>query len=228
VYRAIDLGTTAEARTGRRGHRPLRTRTRDPAGLDAEGHPLGDAAESDAGEAPNPHWGASRSPRRGGICGQGRRELSRNLEYPHGGLGREWKRCHPAFTLPGTMTWSLSPTRPARRSTPVASRSVAVGQAGARTRVVERTPVLNIDLDGRRHVVVTDNRGIVAERYTRRGGQWSRGPASCRRPQGHPASKFVNSPERSTPFPDGRSRSHLNCQAVEEEGLRMPEFPRLG
>src|SRR5262249_18826345 len=90
-----------------------------------------------------------------------------DLDVPHWRTsGREWNQRQPAFTLPGDYDVVFEPDA----GLLAASRAVALQvelarrHGGARTRLVDQTPVRHIDLDGRRPVVVTDSARIAAER----------------------------------------------------------------
>src|SRR5262249_33698472 len=98
-----------------------------------------------------------------------------DLDVPHWRTsGREWNQRQPAFTLPGDYDVVFEPDA----GLLAASRAVALQvelarrHGGARTRLVRQTPRRQIDLDGRRPVVVTDSARIAAERLIVAAGAW--------------------------------------------------------
>ncbi len=97
------------------------------------------------------------------------------LDVPHWRTsGREWNQRRPAFGLPDDYDVLFEPDA----GMVAASRAVAVQvelarlHGGERTRVIERTPVRRIDLDGTHPIVVTDASRIVAERLIVSAGAW--------------------------------------------------------
>ncbi len=97
------------------------------------------------------------------------------LDVPHWRTsGREWNQRRPAFGLPDDYDVVFEPDA----GMVAASRAVAVQvelarlHGGDRVRVIERTPVRRIDLDGRHPVVVTDASRILAERLVVSAGAW--------------------------------------------------------
>ncbi len=88
--------------------------------------------------------------------------------------GRDWNRRRPVFGLPDDYDVVFEPDA----GLIAAARAVAIQvelarhHGGTRTRVIERTPVRRIDLDGRRPVLVTDSSRIVAERLIVSAGGW--------------------------------------------------------
>jgi sarcosine oxidase len=97
------------------------------------------------------------------------------LDVPHWRTsGQEWNRRRPAFGLPDDYDVVFEPDA----GMVAASRAVAVQvelarlHGGAQTRVIERTPVRRIDLDGRRPIVLIDSSRIIAERLIVSAGAW--------------------------------------------------------
>jgi sarcosine oxidase len=97
------------------------------------------------------------------------------LDVPHWRTsGRDWNQRRPAFGLPADYDVVFEPDA----GLIAAARAVAIQvelarfHGGTRTRVIERTPVRRIDLDGRRPLVVTDSSRIVADRLIVSAGAW--------------------------------------------------------
>lgn len=88
--------------------------------------------------------------------------------------GRAWNQRHPVFGLPADHDVVFEPDA----GLIAAARAVAIQvelarvHGGTHTRVIERTPVRRIDLDGDRPVVVTDSARIVADRLVVSAGAW--------------------------------------------------------
>jgi sarcosine oxidase len=97
------------------------------------------------------------------------------LGVPHWrGPGREWNRRQPTFRLPGDYDAVFEPDAGLVAAARAVALQVELARrlGGPRTRVLERTPVRRIDLDGRRPAVVTDSARIVAERVLVTAGAW--------------------------------------------------------
>ena len=88
--------------------------------------------------------------------------------------GRAWNQRNPAFGLPAEYDVVFEPDA----GLVAAARAVALQvemarlKGGAKTRVLEQTPVRRIDLDGERPVVLTDAAQIVCERLIVSAGAW--------------------------------------------------------
>jgi sarcosine oxidase len=97
------------------------------------------------------------------------------LKVPHWRTsGREWNQRHPSFGLPDAYDVVFEPDA----GILAAARAVAIQvelarlHGGHRTRVIERTAVRHIDLDGSQPAVVTDSARFVAERLIVSAGAW--------------------------------------------------------
>jgi sarcosine oxidase len=88
--------------------------------------------------------------------------------------GREWNQRRPTFGLPADYDVVFEPDA----GLVAASRALAIQvelariHGGPRTRVLDQTPVRQLDLDGCNPVVVTDSLQIVAERLIVSAGAW--------------------------------------------------------
>jgi sarcosine oxidase len=95
------------------------------------------------------------------------------VPYWHGSV-RAWKERQRVFDVPAEYDVVFEPDA----GMLVAARAVALQvelarfHGGARTRVLDHTPVTRIDLDGSRPVVVTGDSAIVAERLVVSAGAW--------------------------------------------------------
>jgi sarcosine oxidase len=97
------------------------------------------------------------------------------LGVPHWrGTGREWNRRHPNFGLPPEYDAVFEPDAGMLRAARAVALQAELARAhgGQRTRVMENQPVLSIDLDGARPVVVLRSVRIVAERVIISAGAW--------------------------------------------------------
>jgi sarcosine oxidase len=97
------------------------------------------------------------------------------LGVPHWhGSGRAWNERHPAFNLPDRYDVVFEPDAGMLRAARAVALQVEMAQAlgGGRTRVIDESPVLRIDLDHDRPVVVTRDARIVAERLIVSAGAW--------------------------------------------------------
>jgi sarcosine oxidase len=97
------------------------------------------------------------------------------LGVPHWrSSGRAWNVRYPAYSLPADHDVVFEPDA----GMIAAARAVALHvelarfHGGEQTRVLERTPVRRIDLDGERPVVVTDASRITADRLIVSAGAW--------------------------------------------------------
>lgn len=151
------------------------------------------------------------------------------------GSGRTFGAIHPAFAIPEGYDVVFEPDA----GMLAAARAVAVQiemarrHGGDRTRVLERTPVRAIDLDGDRPVVRTDSARIVADQLIVAAGAWVKRllpdlpvPVRVTRQQ-----VLYFRPADSAPFQVGRFPVFIYKGADEDEDdafYGMPDFLGLG
>ena len=156
------------------------------------------------------------------------------LDVPHWQTsGQEWSRRHPTFSLPGDYDVVFEPDA----GLLTASRAVALHvelarrHGGARTQVVDQTPVRHIDLDGRRPIVVTDSARITADRLIVSAGAWVKKllpglPVDLRATR---QQVLYFRPDDPTPFRLGRFPVFIFMPAGDQDVFYgMPEFLGLG
>src|SRR5262249_5397737 len=147
--------------------------------------------------------------------------------------GREWNQRHPIFGLPDAYDVVFEPDA----GILAAARAVAIQvelarlHGGHRTRVIERTPVRHIDLDGSQPAVVTDSARIVAERLIVSAGAWVKKllpglPVDLRATR---QQVLYFRPSDPAPFQIGRFPAFIFIPAGEQDVYYgMPEFLGLG
>ena len=149
------------------------------------------------------------------------------------GSGREFSALQPAFALPAASDVVFEPDA----GLVTAARAVAVQlelarrHGGSETRVLDRTPVRTIDLEGTRPVVVTDTARIVADRLIVAAGAWVKRllpdfpvPVRITRQQ-----VLYFRPADPAPFQVGRFPVFIYKGAGEEDAFYgMPDFLGLG
>jgi len=158
----------------------------------------------------------------------------RELGVPHWhSSGRAWNQRHPAFGLPADYDVVFEPDAGMLR----ASRAVALEidlarfHGGDQTRVIEKSPVSHIDLQGEKPVVVTETARIVAERVIVAAGGWAKRllpslpvPLAVTHQQ-----VLYFRPADSFPFGIGRFPVFIFKGAgVDDAYYGMPEFQGLG
>ncbi len=97
------------------------------------------------------------------------------LEVPHWrGSGRAWNQRHRAFHLPEHYDVVFEPDAGMLRAARAVALQVEMAQArgGEQTRVIANSPVLRIELDYNRPVVITKDARIVADRLIVSAGAW--------------------------------------------------------
>jgi sarcosine oxidase len=98
-----------------------------------------------------------------------------DLGLPHWrASGRAWNQRHPAFALPDLYDVVFEPDAGLIRAARAVALEVELARChgGDQVRVIEKCPVLRIDLDQERPVVVTETARIVAERVIVSAGAW--------------------------------------------------------
>jgi sarcosine oxidase len=134
------------------------------------------ALEADAGETLYIRsGGVSFSPPGVGYAQQVAASLA-ELEVPHWqGSGEEWRKRHPVFTLPDRYDVVFEPDAGMLRAARALALQIELARAYGqdRFRVVDKTPVRRIDLDGTRPVVWTDQAQIDADRLIVSAGGWT-------------------------------------------------------
>ena len=156
------------------------------------------------------------------------------LGVPHWhGTGRQFNKRQPVFALPDDEDVVFEPDA----GLLAASRAVAVQlelarlHGGAGAKILERTPVRSIDLDGSRPVVVTDAARIVADRLIVSAGAWVKRllpdlplPVRVTRQQ-----VLYFRPADPAPFQVGRFPVFIHKGADEDDAFYgMPDFLGLG
>jgi sarcosine oxidase len=99
-----------------------------------------------------------------------------SIDVPHRRMsGTEWNRLQPIFGLRSTDDVVFEPDAGmlvAEKALEV-QRSLAAKLGGSRTEILERTPVLAIDLDGERPKVILHDQTIEADRLIVTAGAWT-------------------------------------------------------
>jgi sarcosine oxidase len=156
------------------------------------------------------------------------------LDVPHWQTsGREWSRRRPAFQLPDGYDVVFEPDAgmvAAARALEVQIERARV-HGGARTRIIEQTPVRRIDLDGPHPIVLTDSLRLIADRLIVSAGAWVKRllpglpiPLRATRQQ-----VLYVRPRDRVPFQIGRFPVFIYKGAGEEDAFYgMPEFLELG
>jgi len=131
--------------------------------------------EADAGEALYIRTGGvSFSPPDVGYTAQVAKNLD-DLGVPYWfGTGRAWNHLHPIFALPGPYDVAFEPDAGMLKAARAVALEVELAQLYGRekTRVIENSPVLRIDLEQERPVVITRDARIVADRLVVSAGAW--------------------------------------------------------
>ncbi len=99
----------------------------------------------------------------------------KELGVPHWrGSGKAWNALYPAYGLPVDYDVVFEPDAGMLSAARAVATMVALARrhGGEKTRVLERSPVRRIDLDGDHPVVVTDSARITAERLIVSAGAW--------------------------------------------------------
>ena len=156
------------------------------------------------------------------------------LDVPHWRTsGREWSRRRPAFQLPDGYDVVFEPDAgmvAAARALEVQIERARL-HGGARTRIIEQTPVRRIDLDGPHPIVLTDSLRLIADRLIVSAGAWVKRllpglpvPLRATRQQ-----VLYVRPRDRAPFQVGRFPVFIYKGAGEEDAFYgMPEFLELG
>ncbi len=147
--------------------------------------------------------------------------------------GRAWNARYPAYSLPGTYDVVFEPDAGMLAAARAVALQVELARfhGGDQTRVLDRTPVRRIDLDGDRPVVVTDAARITADRLIVSAGAWVKqllpGLAVALRVSRQQVMYFE--PSDLTPFRIGRFPVFIFKGATEEESFYgMPRFLEMG
>jgi sarcosine oxidase len=99
----------------------------------------------------------------------------KELGVPHKRMsGAAWNRVNPAFAVPSTHDAVFEPDAGMLAAARAVGLQVELARShgGDKTRVLDRTPVRRIDLEGPRPVIMTDSLEIVAERLIVSAGAW--------------------------------------------------------
>ena len=175
--------------------------------------------------------GLSFSPRNVSYVDQVAANLA-ELEIPcWRGSGRQWNQRNRAFTLPDTDDVVFEPDAGMLRAARAVALQVALAQEYSHARVLASSPVVRIDLDQERPVVVMENARIVAERLIVSAGSWVdrllpelRGSVSATRQQ-----VLYLRPADSSLFDIGRFPTFIfKGSGPEESFYGMPRFQDLG
>ena len=156
------------------------------------------------------------------------------LGVPHWrGSGREFHARQPAFGLPDGYDVVFEPDAGLLRAARAVALQVELARlhGGPGTRVMDRTPVRSIDLEGTRPVVVTDTARIIADRLIVSAGAWVKRllpdlpvPGRVTRQQ-----VLYFHPADPAPFQVGRFPVFIYKGAGEDEAFYgMPDFLGLG
>jgi sarcosine oxidase len=158
----------------------------------------------------------------------------RALEIPHWqGDGQGWNRCNRAFALPRAYDVVFEPDAGMLRAARAVALLVEMARThgGERTKVLEQTPVLRIDLDGTRPVLVTEEARISALRLIVTAGAWVKRllPQLTIQLKATRQQVLYLRPHDSGPFRIGQFPVFIYKGAGEEDAYYgMPEFQGLG